>query len=171
VNVDRIPLSGVDVVADLECGLPFRSNSIDGMLLSHVLEHIEHPLNLLEELHRIAKPGATIEIRVPHGASDDAFEDPTHVRQYFPNSFLYFSQPIYWRASYLYCGDWKCKEVILTLAQNVAVASAQEVFYATGRLRNVVREMVVTMEAVKPIRAQCRELIDQPRIVIRQPEG
>ena len=60
----------------------------------------------MQELWRIAKPNAKMVIRVPHGASDDAWEDPTHVRAYFSNSFGYYSQPYYWRADYGYRGDW-----------------------------------------------------------------
>ena len=76
----------LDVVADLnKCKdekLPLPDDSIDEFLLSHVIAHISTPLDLMQELHRIAKPGAVAKIRVPYGSSDDAFEDPTHVRQY-----------------------------------------------------------------------------------------
>jgi hypothetical protein len=47
----------------------------------------------MEELHRIAKPNAKVVFKVPYGSSDRAFEDPTHVRQYFLHSFDYFCQP------------------------------------------------------------------------------
>jgi hypothetical protein len=42
---------------------------------------------LMQELHRIAKPNGKLVIRCPHGASDDAWEDPTHVRAFFARSF------------------------------------------------------------------------------------
>ncbi|MGY1423744.1 class I SAM-dependent methyltransferase [Bacillus cereus] len=55
INIDITPLEGVDVVADLnQCGtkpLPFESDSIDEFLASHLLEHIQKPLDLMEELH------------------------------------------------------------------------------------------------------------------------
>jgi hypothetical protein len=41
----------------------------------------------MQELWRVAKPDAILGIRCPHGASDDADEDPTHVRRMFPRSF------------------------------------------------------------------------------------
>jgi len=67
VNVDATALPGVDVVADLErCRtqrLPFVDDAVDEFLLSHVLEHIEDTLGIMQELHRIARPGATATIR------------------------------------------------------------------------------------------------------------
>ncbi|HHK5531698.1 TPA: hypothetical protein ACQUHH_000011 [Bacillus mobilis] len=56
---------------------------MDEFLASYVLEHIEMPLDAMEELHRIAKPNAKMVCHVPYGSSDDAFEDPTHCRQFF----------------------------------------------------------------------------------------
>lgn len=98
INLDYAALRGIDVVYDLErCAeipMPFEDDSIDEFLLSHVIEHIRNSMPMMQELHRIAKPGALARIRLPHGASDDAWEDPTHVRSYFQQSFGYFSQPI-----------------------------------------------------------------------------
>jgi SAM-dependent methyltransferase len=176
VNVDRVALPGVDVVADLEAFestdartgkralfmyLPFESNSVDEFLLSHVLEHITHTLPLMQELHRIAKPGAKMVIRVPHGASDDAWEDPTHVRPYFPGSFGYFSQPYYWRADYGYRGDWLTKRIELDGLRNEYGVNEEAVRWH----RNVVTEMIAYLTAVKPIREPLRELQTQPEIV------
>ncbi|PGT95614.1 methyltransferase domain-containing protein, partial [Bacillus cereus] len=96
--------------------LPFDDNSIDEFLAVHLLEHIQRPLDLMEELHRIAKQNAIMVCNVPYGSSDDAFEDPTHIRQFFLNSFTYFSQPIYWRADYGYRGDWLIEKLILVIA-------------------------------------------------------
>ena len=94
VNLDSVALPGVDIVADLEsCAttrLPFPDSSVEEFLLSHVLEHIRGSLGLMQELWRIAMPEAKMVIRVPYGASDDAYEDPTHVRQYFLGSFGFF---------------------------------------------------------------------------------
>lgn len=109
INLDSVPIEGVDIITDLDdcknTKLPFEDNSIDEFLASHVIEHLHNCLPFMEELHRIAKANAKAVFRVPYGSSDDAFEDPTHVRPYFLNSFQYFSQPLYWRADYGYRGD------------------------------------------------------------------
>jgi SAM-dependent methyltransferase len=80
--------------------------------LGDVIEHLHHTLPLMQELHRVPKPGAKAVIRVPHGASDDAWEDPTHLRGYFQSSSGYFSQQFYWRADYHYRGDGRWRRCI-----------------------------------------------------------
>jgi SAM-dependent methyltransferase len=170
-NLDIAALPGVDVVADLDdCArapLPFADDSLDEFLLSHVIEHIQQPLALMQELYRIAKPGAGLLLRVPHGASDDAFEDPTHVRQYFHGSFGYFSQPYYWRADYGYRGDWLTTVVRLKVDPNrFPGADAAQILQRVNRERNVVLEMEALMTAVKPRRAPEQSLQVTPDIVI-----
>ena len=156
-NVDSAALPGVDVIADLEqCAqapLPFPDSSCDEFLLSHVLEHVRNTLGLMQELHRVAKPGAKIVIRTPHGGSDDAWEDPTHVRAYFPNSFAYFSQLAYWRADYGYWGDWDLKKLVLFINHSAHEGLSQpEILTRLATDRNVVQEMVAELVAIKPCR-------------------
>ena len=169
INVDRMKLPGVDIVADIDrCAdepIPLEDDSVDEFLLSHVIEHIRNPLPLMQELHRIAKSNALAVIRVPYGSSDDAYEDPTHVRSYFLDSFHYFSQPLYWRADYGYRGDWQLEKVrlILPAAQNQGL-SPKEILIKVSTLRNQVREMVGELRAVKPVREPRRELQSSAKI-------
>ena len=72
---------------------------------------------MMQELFRIAQPDGKMIIRVPYGSSDDAYEDPTHIRQYFIGSFGYYSQPYYWRADYGYRGDWQAKNITLVVGK------------------------------------------------------
>lgn len=170
VNLDWQATPGVDIVADLnECGrtpLPLADDSIGEFLLSHVMEHIPNVLPMMQELHRVARDGARMEIRVPHGASDDAFEDPTHVRPLFPGSFGYFSQPYYWRADYGYRGDWVTERVELTLGQRYRGLTVEQAWECVYSQRNVVDEMVAHLRAVKPARAPLRELQTVPQLVL-----
>ncbi|PHG59746.1 class I SAM-dependent methyltransferase [Bacillus toyonensis] len=162
INLDIAPVDGVDVTADLnqckEKPLPFDDNSIDEFFASHLLEHIQQPLNLMEELHRIAKPNATMICHVPYGSSDDAFEDPTHVQQFFLNSFAYYSQPIYWRADYGYKGDWQIEKISLVVDMEIYKGkTAKAILHDVHKYRNVVIEMIVKLKAVKPIREANRD--------------
>jgi hypothetical protein len=169
-NLDSYPLPGVDLVADLEqCGtqaIPVESDSIDEFLLSHVIEHIRNVLPMMQELHRVAAPNAVMTVRTPFGSSDDAFEDPTHVRNMFVGSFGYFSQPYYWRADYGYRGDWLTETVTLQLAKHLHPLPDAELWDRVQRERNAVVEMVATLRAVKPIREPRGELQQPPRIVL-----
>lgn len=171
VNVDSMKLPGVDIVADLdrcaETPLPFEADSIDEFLLSHVIEHLRAPLPLMQELWRIAKPGAKLTALTPYGHSDDAWEDPTHVRPYFLSSYGYFSQPFYWRADYGYRGDWQPEHIVLKVkrAGNEGM-TAEQVMAKIMNLRNVVVEMSAELSAVKPMRAPDAALRRSPRVEI-----
>jgi len=52
---------------NFEYPLPFDDNSVDYVFSSHLLEHLFHEdaLRLLEEIHRILKPGGWVRICVP----------------------------------------------------------------------------------------------------------
>lgn len=169
VNVDAVALPGVDVVADLDrcrtMPLPFADDSADAFLLSHVIEHLRDPLALMQESHRIARPGALATVRCPYGSSDDADEDPTHVRRMFVQSFGCFSQPCDWRADYGYRGDWEAEEIILVLRkEDNQGLSADDVLRKVKQLRNVVIEIAAVLKAVKPIRPADRALQPTPLV-------
>lgn len=171
INVDFQEGDGVDVVADLELdgfdGLPFEANSVDEMLLSHVIEHLRHPLLVMQNLWEIAKPDCKLTIRVPHGASDDAWEDPTHVRPYFLQSFGYFSQPYHWRSQgYGYSADWQPETVTLIVGNKYVGMSKEALFEQITYERNIVREMVAVLRKVSPIREAKRDLIKLPVFLI-----
>lgn len=171
INLDLIEMPGVDVVADLDdCGntpLPFEDDSIDEFQASHLIEHLYGPLPFMQELHRIAKKEAKATFRHPYGSSDDAFKDPTHVRQYFMNSFGYFSQPFYWRADYGYRGDWLMeKQTLLVDKETYKGKTVDEIMFEVHKYRNVVREMIVELRAVKPIRERKKELQVRPDLEI-----
>lgn len=172
VNVDIAATPGVDVVADLDAcrthPLPFADNSVSQMRMEHVLEHIRDTLALMQELHRIAEPGALLAIRSPYGSSDDADEDPTHCQHFFMNSFAYFSQPMYWRADYGYRGDWAAEDITLLMRkQDNEGLPIEAVMRKVAQLRNVVVEMVAVLKAVKPIRAADRALLPDPVVNVK----
>lgn len=45
--------------------LPFPDNSFDGALCTQVLEHVANPAALLDEIHRILKPGGRLVLSAP----------------------------------------------------------------------------------------------------------
>ena len=85
INIDKYDTYKPDIIHDLEkFPYPFEDNSINEILLSHVLEHIgQNPdifNSIIKEFYRICVHGAKIDIRVPHPRHDDFIADPTHVR-------------------------------------------------------------------------------------------
>lgn len=158
VNVDCTKVEGVtDLVVDLDgpdLASHFAPDSVAESVGVHVLEHLSHPLEFMTALWHVTKPGGTVTFETPYGSSDDAWEDPTHVRPYFMNSWGYFSQPFYFRADYGYVADWRCTDLTLFVeGERWEGRTAGEVLEAVQRERNVVRFMRTTLEAVKPARA------------------
>ena len=172
MNLDSMPLPGVDIIFDLEsCAtrkIPLPDDSAEELLLSHVIEHIHNILPMMEELHRVARPDAKMVIRVPYGSSDDAYEDPTHIRRCFIGTFGYFSQPFYWRADYGYRGDWQPKKITLAIEKRFVQSNdVNKIMALVRHQRNVVKEMAVELHCIKPIRSPQRELQESPEIVIQ----
>lgn len=172
LNVDRESMLGVDFLADLSrpgCLADLPENHFEDIEMSHILEHIPEPLPLLEEIWRVAAPNANLYIKVPHGAHDMAFADPQHVRQYFPASFQFFSQPAYKRADYGYRGDWETVEVSLLIDPMAPADLPREVLeHMIGHSRNFVWELHAKLQAIKPRRATFEPFTFNPNIVIRR---
>ena len=93
-SVDHLEMDGVDVVADLNKSLHLFPNDCSDYIYSrHAFEHILEFIPLMREIHRITKPGGTIEIIVPHFSNVYGYSDPTHVRFFGLYSMYYFVSP------------------------------------------------------------------------------
>jgi SAM-dependent methyltransferase len=83
VNLDISPEVGADVVHDLNCvPWPFDDGQFEQVFAFDVLEHVHEVPRVLEEIHRVSRPGALLHVTVPHFSSANAFTDLTH-RHYF----------------------------------------------------------------------------------------
>ena len=82
VNCDYSNLFNPEYVFDLEKDTwPFEDNSVDEVYAHHVLEHLgEGYFHCLQELYRVCKADAIIDIIVPHYRNENQFHDPTHRR-------------------------------------------------------------------------------------------
>jgi len=83
--------------------LPFADDSIDGVVASHVLEHLKDPVGFIRECIRVCKPGGVVYLEAPSERSllipgmpfkHDMFfsisfyDDPTHIsRPWTPQAF------------------------------------------------------------------------------------
>ena len=97
VNVDRFETCSPDLLSNLEqTPWPFEDNSADEVLLNHSLEHLGAEADcffaIIQELYRVCRGGAAVQINVPHPRHDDFLNDPTHVRIVTPSLMALFSK-------------------------------------------------------------------------------
>ena len=95
VAVDFNPRSrAADIFHDLNrMPWPFEDSTFDGIIAEHVLEHLGPLIPVVEEAHRILKPGGILYVEVPHFSSHITYTDPTHTHPFSTRSFDYFVPP------------------------------------------------------------------------------
>lgn len=83
---------------------PAEDNSMDSIMASHVMEHVpagKERIDVMNEAHRVLKPGGVFEIRVPLMIGTwHAIADPTHVSFWVRESFGYFDGTMGYDADY-----------------------------------------------------------------------
>ena len=121
-----------DVARAADAALTLPDDSIDGIHLGAVLERVRDAVPLFDELWRVAKPGARLFVRVPHGARPGDIDDKTSQRAWYEGSFAHLARP---SAGGCGRGDW----------QTAALGVVDD---GQGAPRDVVAELV----AVKPAR-------------------
>ena len=92
VTIDRIDLEGVDIVADLDLGIPLDDASVDEIRSSHFLEHVGDLAEFMRETQRVLKPNGRAVHVVPHFANPYFYSDYTHHTFFGLYSFNYFSE-------------------------------------------------------------------------------
>ena len=128
IGVDNVLIPGVDIVADLNHGLPFQDNSVDVVVVFHILEHVDNFLDTMNEIWRVCKEGAYVYVRVPHAASTFVtWKDPTHRRGLSIATFAYFDDTYFDGAAFAYYAE-----------ANFSIEHAQLNFSLTPRDKNVV---------------------------------
>jgi len=90
VNLDLFA-EQVDVRANLNIvPYPFDDNTFDSVRCVNIIEHLNDPVIVMQEIHRICRPGAQVYIRVPHFRSACLYEDITHRHGFAWKSFDIF---------------------------------------------------------------------------------
>ncbi len=91
ITIDKVDLPNVDIVADLENGLPFLpDDSVDEIHCRSVLEHIQNFEDLMREIVRVLKKNGKAHVFVPHFSNPFCYSDYTHKRFFGLYTFYYF---------------------------------------------------------------------------------
>jgi len=134
---------------------PFEDNVADLVFASHVLEHVVDIIGAMREIHRILKPGGYLIAFTPYASSDDAWEDPTHVRAFTENSWIYFDRRTYERPNQHghYASDvdyiFDIHRIFLVPYPEFNNTDKPALAFARKHWRNVFREMQAILKAVK----------------------
>lgn len=97
VRVDSNPDTYPDIVHDLnKIPWPFDEGAFDAIYCKDVIEHLDDIVRTMEEIHRIARPGARVHITTPHFSCANSFTDPTHRHHLGIFSFDYFTGQNQW---------------------------------------------------------------------------
>ena len=90
-NVDLVPLPGVDVVHDLDVfPWPFEDGQVSVIRAFDVFEHVDKPLEFMNECWRVLRDGGLLMIHTGHWQTENAYTDPTHKRFCTERTFDYW---------------------------------------------------------------------------------
>lgn len=127
-GVDKFSIVEPDILCDVETErLPFDDSEVSEIYSSHVFEHIRDTQSVMNECHRVLKPGGLLTIRVPYWTSEGAFRDPTHVRFFTEKSFDYW-QPDCECAYYASSAPFETLSVVFELHPSPIVRLASKLF-------------------------------------------
>lgn len=93
LNVDWSRETKADIVFDLnQLPYPFPDSHFDEILAYHILEHLDKPVAIMRELHRILSPQGLLHIKVPHFSRGFSHVEHCHgfdvtFPRYFDSSF------------------------------------------------------------------------------------
>lgn len=93
IGVDLLDSDAVDIVGDALCVLRrIPESSVDLIVSSHFIEHLNAIDEFLVEAIRVLKKGGELITTVPHHSNSLFYSDPTHRSTFGLYSFSYFFQ-------------------------------------------------------------------------------
>src|SRR3954454_7388794 len=91
IGIDRFALPGVDIVCDLDLGIPLKSDSAEYLLASHSLEHLRDLPAAIAEIFRVCKDRALITIVAPYEATRLNQANPYHFQNWNEHTARFFT--------------------------------------------------------------------------------
>jgi len=135
VNIDKRASVDPDLCCDIATGgLPYEDNTVDMVMAYDFLEHI-HPdkvIFVIEEIHRVLKPGGIFQHHTPSTDGRGAWQDPTHRSFWNFNSWNYFTEDI-WREEI----GTSAKFEIIELG-DILTSTVHQIIHTYGKFRKVV---------------------------------
>jgi len=150
VNVDCEKGAGIDKVWDLNTfPYPWEEGSVSEIVMDNVLEHLDKPKRVIEELWRISADGARIRIMIPWHKKMTTLWVPEHKTEFAPEWFRTFDHRDEWHVSAYGRHGYSPKENfrIVSLRRK---RRGERIFRKMPMVtRMLIYEIEVVMEAVK----------------------
>ena len=167
VNVDKFQYYNPDVVHDLEkFPYPFEDNSVDEILLSHVLEHIgQNPdvfNNIVKEFYRICKNNSIIDIRVPHPRHDHYIADPTHVRPITQMTLNLYDRELneHWKST-------GAANTLLAIINNVNFKIVETIVNLEKKYHDLLKENKITQEKLEEYINKYNNVVVETQFILK----
>ncbi|WP_322093634.1 class I SAM-dependent methyltransferase [Paraburkholderia bannensis] len=163
LNLDILPRAEPDVLLDLAAPLTLpkrldsalagpvelRADSVGFIYANNVLEHVGDLTQLMTNCLRLLKTDGQMLIEVPYEKAPSAWQDPTHVRAFNENSWIYYAQ---W---FWYLGWFEARFNIVELHYldaNLAATTVDHAHFMRVRLQKVATtaQERTTARAVRP---------------------
>lgn len=96
IGIDLRSLPGVDIIHDLNEGLPFADDSADYIIASHSLEHFADLPHIMSELFRVCKDRAIITIAGPYSATRLNEANPYHLTLFNEHTARFWTNDSDW---------------------------------------------------------------------------
>ncbi len=157
VNVDKNEKVKPDILCNLDgpgVRILLESDKYVFAIASHLIEHIRFLPEFMEGLYRVMAPDGLVFISCPYAWSNQAIEDPTHVRFINEHSMGYFDRRSGFRQDNGY--DFNCDFKI----ENVGLGGTNDLLSAEDKYKqrfmthqiNFVIEVTFLLRAIKPMR-------------------
>jgi len=93
IGIDKNNFDGVDIIADLDQGLPLPDNCAAVIRANHFIEHMSDVEQILTDIYRVLMPEGIVIITVPSMDSEGAVAHPGHKSFFNPSSFEFWTNP------------------------------------------------------------------------------
>ena len=159
VRIDIDPLVEPDHVLDMNKDkLPYENDSVDEILCSHMIEHLDDMTNFYQECYRVLKhETGRLTVVTPHYLHESSWADPDHVWHIPPKFFQYLDRRCTGSDGRpVVCGEFDFQIVDMVM---VLDAETKKKYQTTGQwefaakfLANSVESISVVLMPIKPAR-------------------
>jgi hypothetical protein len=170
-GIDVMKFPGVDMVANLAEPMndtekhwnrdaplkfkrwPWKDSSVDEARSSHFIEHLEplERIHFVNELYRVLKPGATVEIIAPHWSSMRAYGDLTHRWPPISEFWFYYLKEDWRKTNAPHNTEYRCNFDVtwgFGIPEDVRVRNPDYQQFAMNKFKDTCQDIIATFRKI-----------------------